>query len=325
MKMASVADPAAAAGRPRRHGGGRPRRPGQGRHRQPRRARLQRDPLRLLLGRQQQRQRLRGPVRQHALLQHGARPRDALRALLADRAGARHRRLARRQEDRARGRRARSPRTARSSWCCSSAPCSSSARSPSCRRSPSARSSSTCRCFPPSERLLPGTDMTTHTAKRPLLDPSLVLPALADSFRRLAPQDQWRNPVMFVCYVGKPPHHRPLRPGPGRPGRDARRLHPRHRALAVVHGALRQLRRGDRRGARQGAGREPRGRQARDHGEEALRGRPPRRDHGRCPAPRFAWATSCSSKAATSSRPTARWSRAWPPWTSPPSPANPRP
>ncbi len=44
--------------------------------------------------------------------------------------------------------------------------------------------------------------MTTHTAKRPLLDPALVLPALADSFRRLSPQYQWKNPVMFVCYVG---------------------------------------------------------------------------------------------------------------------------
>ncbi len=44
--------------------------------------------------------------------------------------------------------------------------------------------------------------MTSHTAARPLLDPALVLPALADSFRRLAPQYQWKNPVMFVCYVG---------------------------------------------------------------------------------------------------------------------------
>ncbi len=43
---------------------GRPRR-----HRQPRRARLLRNPLRLHLGRQQQRQRLRRPLGQHALLQ----------------------------------------------------------------------------------------------------------------------------------------------------------------------------------------------------------------------------------------------------------------
>jgi K+-transporting ATPase ATPase B chain len=44
--------------------------------------------------------------------------------------------------------------------------------------------------------------MTTQAATNPLLDPALVLPALADSLRRLAPQYQWKNPVMFVCYVG---------------------------------------------------------------------------------------------------------------------------
>jgi len=35
-----------------------------------------------------------------------------------------------------------------------------------------------------------------------LFDPALVKPALADAFRKLAPQIQWRNPVMFVVYVG---------------------------------------------------------------------------------------------------------------------------
>ena len=35
-----------------------------------------------------------------------------------------------------------------------------------------------------------------------LFDPALVRPALADAFRKLAPQIQWRNPVMFVVYVG---------------------------------------------------------------------------------------------------------------------------
>ena len=59
--------------------------------------------LRVLLGGQQQRQRVRRPVREHAVLQHGARPRDVLRALLADRAGARDRGLARREEARPAG------------------------------------------------------------------------------------------------------------------------------------------------------------------------------------------------------------------------------
>jgi K+-transporting ATPase ATPase B chain len=35
-----------------------------------------------------------------------------------------------------------------------------------------------------------------------LFDPTLVKPALADAFRKLDPRVQWRNPVMFVVYVG---------------------------------------------------------------------------------------------------------------------------
>jgi K+-transporting ATPase ATPase B chain len=35
-----------------------------------------------------------------------------------------------------------------------------------------------------------------------LLAPELVGPALLDAFRKLAPQVQWRNPVMFVVYIG---------------------------------------------------------------------------------------------------------------------------
>jgi K+-transporting ATPase ATPase A chain len=45
---------------------------GRRRHRQPRRARLFGDPVRLLVGCQQQRQRLRRTVGEHAFLQHGA-------------------------------------------------------------------------------------------------------------------------------------------------------------------------------------------------------------------------------------------------------------
>ena len=46
-------------------------------------ARLQRSAVRLLVGQQQQRQRLRRAQREHAVLQHGAGPRDAVRPLLA--------------------------------------------------------------------------------------------------------------------------------------------------------------------------------------------------------------------------------------------------
>ena len=35
-----------------------------------------------------------------------------------------------------------------------------------------------------------------------LLDPALVRPALRDAFTKLDPRVQWRNPVMFVVYVG---------------------------------------------------------------------------------------------------------------------------
>src|SRR5262245_55216292 len=45
----------------------------------------------------------------------------------------------------------------------------------------------------------------TTTSKRKtlsLLDPALVLPALRSSIAKLSPAVQWRNPVMFVVYVG---------------------------------------------------------------------------------------------------------------------------
>ena len=35
-----------------------------------------------------------------------------------------------------------------------------------------------------------------------LLDPTLVKPAIVDAFKKLDPRLQWRNPVMFVVYVG---------------------------------------------------------------------------------------------------------------------------
>jgi potassium-transporting ATPase ATP-binding subunit len=35
-----------------------------------------------------------------------------------------------------------------------------------------------------------------------LFDPALLKPAIVDSFRKLDPRVQWRNPVMFVVYIG---------------------------------------------------------------------------------------------------------------------------
>ncbi|MEO9382543.1 potassium-transporting ATPase subunit KdpB [Chromobacterium phragmitis] len=40
------------------------------------------------------------------------------------------------------------------------------------------------------------------SAGKSLFDPALVKPAIVDSFKKLSPRTQWRNPVMFVVYVG---------------------------------------------------------------------------------------------------------------------------
>ena len=42
--------------------------------------------------------------------------------------------------------------------------------------------------------------MTTKSLS--LFDPVLLRPALVDALRKLDPRVQWRNPVMFVVYVG---------------------------------------------------------------------------------------------------------------------------
>jgi K+-transporting ATPase ATPase B chain len=54
--------------------------------------------------------------------------------------------------------------------------------------------------------------MTNHTAAslreaqaetmRSMFQPAFMKPAILESFKRLAPQVQWKNPVMFVCYIG---------------------------------------------------------------------------------------------------------------------------
>ncbi|WP_413186681.1 potassium-transporting ATPase subunit KdpB [Paraburkholderia sacchari] len=44
--------------------------------------------------------------------------------------------------------------------------------------------------------------MTQHSATRSMFDPALVRPAIMDSFRKLNPRTQLRNPVMFCVYVG---------------------------------------------------------------------------------------------------------------------------
>jgi K+-transporting ATPase ATPase B chain len=38
--------------------------------------------------------------------------------------------------------------------------------------------------------------------KLSMFDRALLGPAVADAFRKLDPRVQWRNPVMFVVYIG---------------------------------------------------------------------------------------------------------------------------
>ena len=90
--------------------------------------------------------------------------------------------------------------------------------------------------------------------------------------------------------------------------RDRRREHRLRipdRPLAVVHGAVRQLRRSRRRGPRQGAGRCAAAPAHRDAGQAADRRRP-QELQAASPAPASRSATSCWSRPATSSRRTAR-------------------
>ena len=43
--------------------------------------------------------------------------------------------------------------------------------------------------------------MTTKT-NSVLFDPAFLKPAIGQSFAKLSPHIQWRNPVMFVVYIG---------------------------------------------------------------------------------------------------------------------------
>ena len=241
-----------------------------------------------------------------------------------DRPDAGHRRLHGRARRSCPPARAPSPPTARSSWRCWWAWSSSSARSPSSRRS---------RSGPIVEHFL---GRRREAVLTPWLDPqvletprSAVRPGAPRS-RALArqlcasshPRHVVRNPVMFVVVVGSLLTTALSGPRPRRAaaGRAAAVVHARGALLALVHRALRQLRRGDGRGPRQGPGR---------HACAGCARRPTARrladgaSRSACPPPSCARATSSCARRATSSPATAKWSRASPAWTSPPSPASP--
>jgi K+-transporting ATPase ATPase B chain len=44
--------------------------------------------------------------------------------------------------------------------------------------------------------------MSQKSVSMPLFDRQILGIAIVDSFRKLAPQQQWKNPVMFVVFIG---------------------------------------------------------------------------------------------------------------------------
>ena len=89
---------------------------------------------------------------------------------------------------------------------------------------------------------------------RPLFDPDIVGRATKDCFVKLNPGTLWKNPVMFVVEVGAAVTTvfliRDIANGAGE-----HRVQVSDRAVAVVHGAVREFRRSHGGGARQSAGR----------------------------------------------------------------------
>ena len=112
--------------------------------------------------------------------------------------------------------------------------------------------------------------MSTQAKARSLFDPAIVRGALVDSFRKLDPRHQVRNPVMFVVEVGSVLTTALFVQALVGQGEAPAWFILAVSALALVHGALRQLRRGDGRGPRQGAGRHA-AQGAQGHPREAAR------------------------------------------------------
>ena len=97
--------------------------------------------------------------------------------------------------------------------------------------------------------------MASQAKAHSLFDPAIVGRAVVDSFVKLDPRRQVRNPVMFTVYVGSILTTGVVRPvAASRRGRAAV-VHSRHLGVAVVHGVVRQFCRGDGRRTRQGPGR----------------------------------------------------------------------
>ena len=171
---------------------------GAGEPRQRRTARPDRDPLCLLVGRRQQRLGVRRPQRQHALVQHDARHRDAARPLRLCRAGDGDRRVAGGQEEGA-GLGRHVPDARR--------PVHRPAgrRDPDPRRPailPRARARSDRRALPDARRQdLLRSMVMSKVISSSTFDTGLIRQAALDAVWKLAPAKLVRNPVMFVTGV----------------------------------------------------------------------------------------------------------------------------
>ena len=146
---------------------------------------------------------------------------------------------------------------------------------------------------------------------RGVLDPDLLRSALPHAFRKLDPRLLIKNPVMFVVEITAvlvtliAHRQRDRRPAGDRRRRP--RLPGPDRDLALVHGPVRDLRRGRRRGARPGPGRDAAARPARRRSPIAAAPTARSRTSAR---PSCARATSSSSRRARRSPATATSSRA---------------
>ena len=124
-----------------------------------------------------------------------------------------------------------------------------------------------------------------HAASRvDLGSRSIVRRAVVDAVRKLAPAHDGAQPGDVRRRGRQRADHAASRPATSPTGGRRSRLRAADHVLAVAHRALRQLRRGDGRGARQGAGRHAAQGQDRDHRARAsartARSRP-------CPPPRL--------------------------------------
>ena len=224
-----------------------------------------------------------GLTGQHRLVQHHARPRDARRPLLPDRPRARRSpaRSARKQ-----------PVPPSAGTFPTDTPLFVGAAR---RRGPHRRRPHLLpRPRPRPDRRAPE-PVSTQTPRSHLRPARSLRRAALDSFRKLDPRRMARNPVMFVVEVGSVLTTILFFKDLGDVDHEGERVRRARRGLALVHRAVRELRRGDGRGPRQGAGRR---RCARRAPRRSRAGGWPTARSRRCRARRSPSATTSSSRPA---------------------------